>query len=97
MKLFFVMITFVLGTSYSFFNEEQIVLIDEKKLIHGDFSICDKLNKNYFDYKKLIKPSRVNKRRKKMGLEPIEDYLKYFGIIWDYEKYGSQKHDILTK
>ena len=49
MKLFFVMITFVLGTSYSFFNEEQIVLIDEKKLIHGDFSICDKLNKNYFN------------------------------------------------
>ena len=77
---------------------DRIKIGENKKQIYGSqISYDDKLNKNYFDYKKLIKPSRVNKRRKKEGLEPIEDYLKYFGLIWDYEKYGYHKHDILTK
>jgi hypothetical protein len=29
---------------------------------------------------KLENPETVNERRKEMGLEPIEDYLKYFNI-----------------
>lgn len=29
---------------------------------------------------KLENPKTVNERRKEMGMEPIEDYLKYFNI-----------------
>jgi len=77
---------------------DRIKIRENKKQIYGSqISYDNKTNKNFFDYSKLRNPSKINSRRKKMGLEPIEDYLKYDQIIWDYKKFRYHKNDILTK
>ncbi len=35
----------------------------------------------------LFEPEKVNKRRSRVGLGNIEDYVSYWGISWDIEKY----------
>ena len=66
---------------------DRIRLHENKKQIYGSQISWDPVtNKDYFDYSKLKRPANVNERRKKVGLGPIEDYVKIFGITWDYEK-----------
>ena len=38
----------------------------------------------------LVEPEKVNERRAKVGLEPIEDYAKRKGIQWDVEKHKAR-------
>ncbi len=63
---------------------DRIRIFEGKKQIYGSQVITDA--KGEFDYKTLVDPSNVNKRRKKMDLPPIEEYLQMFGLKWEYKK-----------
>lgn len=66
---------------------DRIRLHEKKKQIYGSQISWDPVTqKEYFDYSKLKKPAYVNKRRKSVGLGPIEDYVKFWNITWDYKK-----------
>jgi len=66
---------------------DRIRLHEKKKQIYGSQISWDATNnKYYFDYNELKKPSKVNKRRKSIGLGPIEDYVKFWNISWDYKQ-----------
>ncbi|HRU63847.1 MAG TPA: hypothetical protein P5236_05470, partial [Paludibacteraceae bacterium] len=36
-------------------------------------------------------PDNVNKRRAEIGLGPISDYVKNWGIIWNLEEYKKEQ------
>ncbi len=42
-------------------------------------------------------PFRVDKRRKKMGLEPLAFYLSRYNIIWDPKEHKKQSYKLLKK
>ncbi|MDO9254628.1 MAG: hypothetical protein Q7U54_03875 [Bacteroidales bacterium] len=66
---------------------DRIKLRENKKQIYGSqISYDNETNKSYFDYSKLRNPYNINNRRKKMGLGPIEDYVKIWNITWDYKQ-----------
>lgn len=45
----------------------------------------------------LIEPEKVNERRKEVGLEPIEEYLKHMDMIWDIDKHKETTKIIESK
>jgi len=67
--------------------KDRIRVFDNKKQIYGSQISWDPVTqKDYFDYSKLRRPANVNKRRKSVGLGPIEDYVKIWNITWEYKK-----------
>lgn len=66
---------------------DRIRIQQNKKQIYGSQVHFDfERNKYYIDYENIKNPARINKRREKMGLNPIEEYLKTWNIEWDYQK-----------
>jgi len=66
---------------------DRIRLHEKKKQIYGSQIDWDPITqKEFFNYETLRNPSKVNKRRKKVGLGPIEEYVKIWDITWDYRK-----------
>ena len=64
-------------------NKEQYALMKDRVLMEeGKPQMYGSQIKNGKLYD-LKSPEGVNKRRKEMGMEPIEDYLKRFGISYD--------------
>ena len=57
-------------------TKDRILLYEGKPQIYGSQVMDGKL----WD---LYKPEYVNQRRKEVGLDPIEDYLKVFDIKFD--------------
>jgi hypothetical protein len=67
-------------------SKEQYALMKDRMLMdEGKPQIFGSQLKNGKLYD-LESPENVNKRRQEMGLEPIEDYLKRFGISYDTNK-----------
>ncbi len=61
-------------------SKQQYALMKDRILMdEGKPQIYGSQIKNGKLYK-LVDPKTVNERRKKMGMKPIEDYLKYFNI-----------------
>jgi len=66
---------------------DRIRIQQNKKQIYGSQVHFDfERNKYYIDYENIKNPARINKRREKMGLNRIEEYLKTWNIEWDYQK-----------
>lgn len=64
--------------------EDRIAVKQGKRQIYGSQI---KIDGDEFYVYPLIEPEKVNERRSKVGLEPIEDYIKSVGITWDVEKH----------
>ena len=66
--------------------EDRIAMRQGKRQIYGS-----QIKKDYETGESyvwpLIEPENVNERRAKVGLEPIEDYVKRVGMTWDVEKH----------
>ncbi len=65
--------------------EDRIQMRNEKPQIYGSQIIIDKRNGKHVPYE-ILEPEYVNQRRKKVGLGPIEDYVKRWGIKWTIEQ-----------
>lgn len=72
-------------TPKNFFQKLKRVFSMNKKNAFINGTLCKQ--KQYFDdYENIKNPARINKRREKMGLNPIEEHLKTWNIEWDYQK-----------
>lgn len=63
---------------------DRVNLGEGKEQIYGS-QIYQKEDGTYY-VKDLFEPEHVNKRRREVGLGPIEDYVKIWGIEWDIEQ-----------
>ena len=66
---------------------DRVNLGEGKEQIYGSQIYRDEDGSFYV--KDLMEPEYVNQRRKEVGLEPIEDYLKNWGIEWTVEQKDS--------
>ncbi len=64
--------------------EDRIAMRQGNRQIYGSQI---KIDGDEFYVYPLIEPEKVNERRSKVGLEPIEDYVKRVGMTWDIEKH----------
>ncbi len=65
--------------------EDRIAMKQGKRQIYGSQIKRDSVTGKYYVYP-IIEPEKVNERRAKVGLDPIEKYLSHWGIILDVEK-----------
>jgi outer membrane protein OmpA-like peptidoglycan-associated protein len=66
--------------------EDRVALGQGKKQIYGSQVEMDPIKNNY-RIAPLIDPDHVDKRRAAVGLEPLENYAKYWNIKWDPIQY----------
>jgi len=66
--------------------EDRTAVRQGKRQIYGSQIFKDYDTGESYVYP-LIEPEKVNERRAEVGLEPIEDYVKCVGMIWDVEKH----------
>ncbi|MFA8433550.1 MAG: DUF6624 domain-containing protein [Marinifilaceae bacterium] len=64
--------------------EDRIAIKQGNRQIYGSQI---KIDGDEFYVYPIIEPEKVNERRAEVGLEPIEDYVKHVGIIWNVEKH----------
>ncbi|MBQ0787626.1 MAG: hypothetical protein KBT69_09005 [Oceanihabitans sp.] len=60
---------------------DRMFINDNKPQVYGSQTTNDKDGNSVFF--EIGKPEFINKRRKEIGLEPIEDFAKERGIAWD--------------
>lgn len=65
--------------------EDRILVNDEKPQIYGT-QVGRKRGEEQWSLYELMEPERVNARRAKVGLGPIEEYLENFGIEFTVEQ-----------
>nr|WP_199082881.1 DUF6624 domain-containing protein [Pedobacter sp. ASV19] len=70
--------------------EDRVALREGKKQIFGSQLKLNNLTGKYF-VQPLLDPENVNKRRAQVGLEPIEEYVKRWGIEWNLEQYKKEE------
>lgn len=63
---------------------DRMFINDNKPQVYGSQITKDKDGNNVFF--EIDKPEFINKRRKEIGLEPIEDFAKERGIAWDIQQ-----------
>jgi hypothetical protein len=69
--------------------EDRVAIGEGKQQIYGSQIGYDmKTNKTYV--LPLIDPDNVDKRRAKVGLGLMSDYVKHWDMIWDVEEYKRQ-------
>ncbi len=73
--------------------EDRVALRQGKKQIYGSQIAWDmKNNRNYI--LPLEDPDNVDKRRAKVGLPPLSDYIAYWNMTWDPEQYKKDLPEI---
>ncbi|WP_300487129.1 DUF6624 domain-containing protein [Flavobacterium sp.] len=73
--------------------EDRVALRQGKKQIYGSQIAWDmKNNRNYI--LPLEDPDNVDKRRAKMGLPPLTEYIAYWNMKWDPEQYKKDLPEI---
>jgi hypothetical protein len=83
-----------LKSKYFALLEDRIALRQGKRQIYGSQIDKDYDTGESYVYP-LIEPEKVNERRGKVGLVPIEDYLKRaVGMTWDVEKHKERTKKI---
>ena len=76
--------------------EDRVALREGKKQIYGSQVQTDSVtNKNFL--MPLEDPDNVDKRRAEVGLGPLADYLKNFGIEWNLEAFKKQQQEAALK
>jgi hypothetical protein len=66
--------------------EDRVLRKNGKPQLYGSQIGMDMKTKTYY-LQSTIDPDNLDKRRAKMGLQPITDYLAYWKIKWDVEQY----------
>jgi hypothetical protein len=66
--------------------EDRVALGEGKKQIYGSQLEMD-YTTNLYILSPMIDPDNVDKRRAEVGLKPIAEYLNFFGLTWDVEKF----------
>jgi len=69
--------------------EDRIALREGRPQIYGSQIGSDPASGQSY-VMPLADPDRVDERRAAVGLEPISDYAKRFGLVWDLEAYKKQ-------
>ena len=69
--------------------EDRVALGEKKPQTYGSQIGYDKSTKKFYVLL-LSDPDNVDKRRKKMGLGLLADYVKNWGIIWNVEDYKKE-------
>lgn len=65
---------------------DRVALSNGQKQVYGS-QLAQDPKTNKYKLSALEDPDHVNARRAKMGLGPIEDYLKQWDIVWDVEAF----------
>ena len=73
--------------------EDRVALRQGKKQIYGSQMLRDPETGFYY-VAPLKDPDNVDKRRKKVGLRKLQDYISYWGLTWDIEEYKKQLPEI---
>ena len=69
--------------------EDRIEIRNGRKQIYGSQIGMNADTKMHY-VSPLIDPDNVNKRRASVGLGTLEEYVKYWGMIWDPEQYKKE-------
>ncbi len=72
--------------------EDRVALGQGKKQIYGSQIGLNKITGKYYILQ-LEDPENVDKRRADVGLAPIQEYVKHWGIIWSIEQYFKDLED----
>ena len=79
--------------SYMALLEDRILLAQGKKQIYGSQLEMD-MKTNKYILSPMIDPDNVDKRRAKVGLKPLSEYLQFWNIEWDAEKFKKRMKEI---
>jgi hypothetical protein len=71
------------------FLEDRVALRKEKKQIYGSQVARDKKTGEYF-VMPLKKPKNVDKRRKKIGLNTLANYISFWNITWNVDEHKNR-------
>ncbi len=66
--------------------EDRVLVAQGEKQIYGSQLEMDFITRKYV-LSPMIDPDNVDKRRAEVGLKPIVEYLKYWDLTWDVEKF----------
>ena len=66
--------------------EDRVLLAQGEKQIYGSQLEMD-FKTNLYVLSPMIDPDNVDKRRAEVGLKPIAEYLKFWDLTWDVEKF----------
>lgn len=69
--------------------EDRVLLRNGKKQLYGSQVGYDEATKTYH-VQPLEDPDNVDKRRAEMGLGPLANYVKNWGIVWNVEEFKKQ-------
>ena len=72
--------------SYLALMEDRVLLAQGEKQIYGSQLQMDS-ETNQWVLEPMIDPDNVDKRRAEVGLKPLSEYLKYWDLTWDVEKF----------
>ena len=72
--------------------EDRVALGEGKKQIYGSQLEMD-YTTNLYILSPMIDPDNVDKRRAEVGLKPIAEYLNFFGLTWDVEKFKKRMEE----
>lgn len=76
--------------------EDRVALRQGKRQVYGSQIGHDTETGEYYVFP-LIEPGKVNERRAKVGLGPIENYIKNWNMTWDLEKHKERTKRIESK
>jgi hypothetical protein len=66
--------------------EDRVLLAQGEKQIYGS-QLTMNSETNKWELEPMIDPDNADKRRSEVGLKPLADYLKYWDLTWDVEKF----------
>jgi hypothetical protein len=76
--------------------EDRVALRQSKMQIYGSQVFWSKANNKYFILP-LEDPANVDKRRAKVGLQPLSEYVRVWNIEWHIEQYEKELPTILAE
>jgi len=76
--------------------EDRVAIGEGQKQIYGSQLEMDNKTKQLI-VSRMIDPDHVDKRRAEVGLEPIAEYLKFFEVTWDVDKFKKRMEEYDAK
>jgi len=76
--------------------EDRVAIRTGKKQKYGSQIGLDEITGEYYILP-LKNPGNVNKRRAKVGLRPIEDYIANWNLTWNADEYKKKLPEIMAK
>jgi hypothetical protein len=72
--------------------EDRVLLAQGEKQIYGSQLETD-IKTNLYVLSPMIDPDNVDKRRAEVGLKPIAEYLQFWDLTWDVEKFKKRMEE----